>query len=156
MDYEVYEKKFLSLLLEWKVIFKLWATGLEAELKEYAPTLDAKEKKVWAHNHYVHLLELLLSLHQNLLIIQNSEDIHKIYVKLAHLEKEMMEKFRELYKLINDLTSKIESLDGSSDPVTCSSFFGIISPISGLIPGAGAIFSAVTGIISAGCAIANA
>lgn len=147
LSYEFYEQKYLRLLVEWKAMFSEWDKEMKRQMKDYVPQLNAEEKNVWKNEKRHQLLDKLHALHQDVHIISNGEEIQELRKKITRLERHINDEFNKLYGMLNEVK---KMLDGPTNG--CSTGIGLISPI-GLIPGVGMVLSAVTGIISAVCAI---
>ncbi|KAJ8665054.1 hypothetical protein QAD02_006716 [Eretmocerus hayati] len=151
--YEIYVRQNLKLLLEWQRNFNKWRNELARQISIDLPGYSAQQKFTWVKNKQHELNVLIHSLNADIEIIQNSENIHKMQIKVRRLEKTIRDKFTDLAEEISKLKTKVEELDPGDE--ACSKVGGVISPISSLIPGAGTIASAVTGVIAATCTIAG-
>ncbi|XP_037035946.1 uncharacterized protein LOC119074091 [Bradysia coprophila] len=163
LSYEFYEQQYLKLLTEWQDNFEYWTNNLNfrASPGDSATEIE-KKRKEWKQQNFGTLLDKIHSLHQDIQIIQNSDHIRDLQNKVHKLKNEITLKFEEVHDLISNLKSRVDimklSLDthtSNSNGASCSSAFGIISPISSLVPVAGAITSAITAVIGAACAIAG-
>lgn len=152
LSYDFYEQKYLRLLLEWKNNFKQWDEEMRRQIKDYVPKLNEEEKLVWKCNNNNQLLDKLHSLHQDIQIIANGEEIQELRIKVTRLQKDLDDKLSDLYRMINNIKGPISGHSGS---ISCARMFALVTPIFSVIPGAGTIAAAITGVISAGCAIAE-
>lgn len=150
LSYKFYEQKYLNLLLEWETNFSDWTKEMRKQRANF-PTFSAHEKETWVANKRFDLKGYIHSLRQDLQIIKNSENIHKLQIKVHRLEKKIDDKFAELERRIDGIQQQIDDPEANQ----CANISGFISPISSLIPGAGTIFSALTGVVAASCTLAG-
>lgn len=154
LDY--YEQQYQPLLVEWRQNFKLWNEEMIRQLQNYVPTLNTIEKRIWKNNNQHLLLDKLHSLHQDVQIIANGEEITELRSKITRLKDDIDDKFKDVYDMITRVKNQLEQMQmqtAVANSITCARTMSLISPISSLVPGAGTILSAITGIVAASCAL---
>ncbi len=153
LQFDFYQKQYFGLLLEWQENFKTWKNELNRQIKEDVPSFSIEQKRTWKGDKYNQLIDKIHSWKQDFKIIENSENINKIKHRITKLQDDI----NVLKNKIDELYNKVEEIKNSSNSklTTCSNTFGLISPIASLYPLYGTAVSAITGIISASCTIAN-
>lgn len=159
LSFEFYEQKYLHLYLEWKNNFQRWYDNLIDQSKNYVPKLDADAKRAWQADKYDALLEKIHNMKQNIVIIQNTEEIAELRIKVAKLDAKIDVEIAAVQDHVKELQDKIGNiLDGlkkKNGDVSCSAVTALVAVPLAIIPGAGILLGSFASIVSAACAIAG-
>jgi len=149
-----------NLIKNWNSNFNEWKVEINRQKMQDLPKYGNDErgqalKRTWKGNHLSELKNKLLSLNHILETIDNKFKINELYKTVQGLQKDIDDLKQQISQLNQKIYNIKTDLEGNKNLETCTKTGALISATTGWIPVVGTLVSAISGIVSAICDIAN-